>query len=527
MMDVMRKFFATVSFAVALGALSVSAEPVLESAPWSGPLNLWVMDNGIGSQKAVHKLVKKFKRDTDIPVEVRVLNWGNAYTVITDAFAAPDSVADFPDVLQLGSTWVPHFASVGKIRVLDTLLTQVDTSRFYAEAFKASHIAGKADVYSLPWFLDVRALFANEWLWHTLDIQDSDINSVPKFLGSLRAINRGELKNSEMKRVAAFALPGKDDWTGPQQMSPFIWSSGGDFLNCGDGKCRSALLDSATLAGLAIYVKILGDEELAPLSLSENSAQNAARFVNSELLIHYGTSELVRQLEYPEDVGGLRSSAIADDGIMILSAPESPYSRSTFVGGSHLALTVHDDSVRLQAAENLLAYLLRADNVDAFCRAVGFLPSDRGLISIWNQDRRYSQIIQSLESGKSFPNIPEWGDIEAVLNQLANDIGTTLSTNRDDASRAREIAKLLVKTHNRVNEILENRESLDEAALTKQIEGVLLAEIPEIMPEELKFEPVDAPLPLWRVIDLLVVILIAVIVIAIVGVIVYVVRRKK
>ena len=192
-----------------------------------------------------------------------------------------------------------------------------------------------------------------------------------------------------------------------------------------------------------------------------------------------------------------------------------------------MALTVHDDSVRLQAAENLLAYLLRADNVDAFCRAVGFLPSDRGLISIWNQDRRYSQIIQSLESGKSFPNIPEWGDIEAVLNQLANDIGTTLSTNRDDASRAREIAKLLVKTHNRVNEILENRESLDEAALTKQIEGVLLAEIPEIMPEELKFEPVDAPLPLWRVIDLLVVILIAVIVIAIVGVIVYVVRRKK
>ena len=479
MMDVMKKFIAALTFAIVFLATSASAEPVLQSAPWSGPLYLWVMDNGIGSQKAVHKLVKKFKRDTGISVEVRVLNWGNAYTVITEAFASPDSIVDFPDVLQLGSTWVPHFASVGKLRVLDTLLAQIDSSRFYTEAFKASHIAGKADVYSLPWFLDVRALFANEWLWHTLDIQDSDINSMSKFLGSLRAINRGELKNSEMKRVAAFALPGKDDWTGPQQMAPFVWEFGGDFLKCENGACKSNLLDSATLAGVAVYVKILGDEELAPQSLFENSAQNAVRFVNSELLIHYGTSELVRQLEYSEDVGGLRSSAIADDGIMILST-DGPHSHSTFVGGSHLALPAHDDPVRFRAAETLLAYMLRADNIDAFCRAVGFLPSDRGLISIWNQDRRYSQLIQSLEKGRSFPNIPEWGEIESLLNQLSNDVGTTLSVNADSVTRTREIAKLL-----------------------------------------------SSSFRLWRLIDVLVVLAIIAIFLVPIGVIVFVVRRKK
>ena len=539
MMDVMEKMakhlrhgtlatlVASVSVVVAAFAMPASAEPVLQSAPWSGPLNLWVMDNGVGSQKAVHKLVKKFKRDTGIPVEVRVLNWGNAYTVITDAFANPDSVPDFPDVLQLGSTWVPHFASVGKLRVLDTLLTQIDSSRFYAESFKASRIAGQADVYSFPWFLDVRTLFANEWLWHTLDIQDSDINDFTKFLGALRAINRGELKNTEMKRVAAFALPGKDDWTGPQQMAPFVWGFGGDFLTCDGDTCKSSLLDSLTLAGLAIYVKILGDEELAPHSLSENSAQNAVRFVNSELLIHYGTSELVRQLEYPADVGGLRSSAIADDGIMILSGPEGPYSRSTFVGGSHLALPVQGDSVRFHAAENLLAYLVRADNIDAFCRAVGFLPSDRGLISIWNQDRRYSQIIKSLETGKSFPNIPEWGEIEGVLNQLANDIGATLSTNANAEARNRDIAKLLVKAHKDVNGILRNDSAFDEAGAIKRVEKALAADIPEIMPEDLKFEPSAASVHLWRLIDAFVVLVILAAIIVPIGLITYIVRRKK
>lgn len=522
---------AAASIAITAVATPANAEPVLQSAPWSGPLYLWVMDNGVGSQKAVHKLVKKFRRDTGIPVEVRVLNWANAYAAISEALANPDSVADFPDVLQLGSTWVPHFASIGKLRVLDTLLAQIDSSRFYPELFKASRMVGSPDVYSFPWFLDVRVFFANEWLWHSLDIQDSDISDFSRFLGSLRAINRGELKNSEMKRVAAFALPGKDDWTGPQQMAPFVWSYGGEFLDCEEGSCRSGLLDSLTLAGISVFVKILGDNELAPLSLSENSAQNAARFVNSEVLIHYGSSELVRQLDYPEDVGGLRSSAIADDGIMILPSPEGPRAHYTFVGGSHLALPKHGDSVRYAAAEMLLSYLLRSDNIDGFCRAVGFLPSDRGLISIWNQDRRYSQVIQSLEIGKSFPNIPEWGEIECILNKLTNDIGTALSLNENEDIRGREVAKLLVQAHKDVNKVLRRDDSLDEAAALKMVENALLADIPEVLPDDLKFEHPTSLYPMWRVVDIIIVVafvLISLVVIAaFVCLIVCLVRRKK
>ena len=85
--------------AVALVATAAVAVPELSRADVD-TLHLWMMDNGLGSQKAVKKLVKKFQRDTGIPVEVRVLNWGEAYDVITKAFAGPDSVADFPDVIQ-------------------------------------------------------------------------------------------------------------------------------------------------------------------------------------------------------------------------------------------------------------------------------------------------------------------------------------------------------------------------------------------------------------------------------------------
>jgi multiple sugar transport system substrate-binding protein len=484
--------------AVALVATAAVAVPELSRADVD-TLHLWMMDNGLGSQKAVKKLVKKFQRDTGIPVEVRVLNWGEAYDVITKAFASPDSVADFPDVIQLGSTWVPHFASVGSIRPLDSLIAQVDSSRFYAESFRASHIGAGKEVYSFPWFLDVRALFANEWLWHTLGIEESDIASYSKFMGALRAINRGELKNSEMKRVAAFALPGHEDWTGPQQMAPFIWNFGGDFLDCRQGACTSALLDQKTLDGLAVYAAILGDEELAPQSLHENSQQNAVRFINSELLIHYGTSELIRQLEFSEEAGGLRSSAIADDGIIILPFLASSF-KSTFVGGSHLALPTGGDSTKFAAAQSLLAYLLRTDNLDAYCRAVGFLPSDRGLISIWNQDRRYSQLVQSLESGKSFPNIPQWGAIEGVLIKFANDMGSMFAVTEDKAARNHELAELLVQAHFRIMEILGQKETEKEAGLVARAETAFATEIQEIEPEDLQFEPLPTPQPAWRMV---------------------------
>ena len=86
----------------------------------------------------------------------------------------------------------------------------------------------------------------------------------------------------------------------------------GDFIVKDGAKYRSALLDTNTLKGIAIYAKILGDSELAPFGLQDNSERSASRFVNSEQLVHYSTSELIRQLEYPASAGGLRSSAIAE-----------------------------------------------------------------------------------------------------------------------------------------------------------------------------------------------------------------------
>ena len=74
---------------------------------------------------------------------------------------------------------------------------------------------------------------------------------------------------------------------------------------------------------------------------------------------------------------------------------------------------------------------------------------------------------------------------------------------------------------------LHNKETFDDAEVLRRVEAALAVEIPEVMPEDLKFEPSSSSFRLWRLIDVLVVLAIIAIFLVPIGVIVFVVRRKK
>ena len=444
-------------------------------------LSIWVMDNGLGSKNAMHRLVKKFYRETGIPVKLTSLSWGEAFRKITFAFADSNDVA--PDVIQLGSTWVPHFAATGAIRPIDDLISKIDTARFLGEGLRSTHISGKPETYAVPWFIDVRGFFVNERIWSELGFEDSDIDSYPQFLGVLKTIAKSDMKTESGVKVTPIALPGKDDWAGQQCMAPFVWSHGGDFVVPAGKGYRSALLDSNTLVGLALYAKIMGDAQMAPHSLYENSSDNADGFVRSARVFHYGTSELIKQLEFPEQAGGLANSSIAKDGIKVMVLPAGPFGRFSFMGGSHLALGNKKDTSKYALAEQLRAYMLRADNIDAFSRQVGFLPADRSILHIWNRDLRYSKLVAELEHCRSFPNIPEWGEVEKILIDLSNNMGALFANTKHKKKRSAAHAKLVYDANTKINEILAHPDSLNYAETLHWIQHFFLNEYKETYPK--------------------------------------------
>lgn len=447
----------------------------------SDTLSIWVMDNGLGSKNAMIRLVKKFYRETGIPVKLTSLTWGEAFNRIAQTFADSNEVA--PDVIQLGSTWVPHFAAAGHIRPVDYLMPQIDSARFLGEGLRSAHISGRPEMYAVPWFIDVRGFFVNERLWRELGFEDADMDSYSQFLGVLKTIASSDLKNESGVKVTPFALPGKDDWAGQQCMAPFVWSHGGDFVVPSGKGYRSALLDSNTLVGLALYAKIMGDAQMAPHSLFENSSDNADGFVRSERVIHYGTSELIKQLEYSAEAGGLANSAIAKDGIKVLELPSGPHGKFSFMGGSHLALGNKKDTSKYALAEQLLAYMLRADNIDAFSRQVGFLPADRSILHIWNRDSRYSKIVAGLEHSRSFPNIPEWGEVEKILIDLSNGMGTLFVNTKNKKRRSAILAKMVCDANAKINRILDFPDTLNDSERMHWAQQFFLYDYKEIYPK--------------------------------------------
>ncbi|SIO40720.1 extracellular solute-binding protein [Fibrobacter sp. UWB11] len=444
-------------------------------------LSIWVMDNGLGSKNAMNRLVKKFYRETGIPVKLTSLSWGEAFNRITRTFADSNEIA--PDVIQLGSTWVPHFASIGYIRPIDFMMAKIDSARFLGEGLRSSHISGRPGTYAVPWFIDVRGFFVNERIWQELGFDDSDFESYSHFLGVLKTIANTDLTTEAGVKVTPFALPGKNDWAGQQCMAPFVWSHGGDFVVPAGKGYRSALLDSNTLVGLALYATIMGDAQMAPHSLYENSSDNADGFVRAERVIHYGTSELIKQLDYPVEVGGLANSAIAKDGIKVLNLPSGTHGRFSFMGGSHLALGHKKDSSKYALAEQLLAYMLRADNIDAFSRQVGFLPADRSILHIWNRDSRYSKLVAELEHSRSFPNIPEWGEIENVLIDLSNKMGALFASTKHKKKRSAALAQIVYDANARINEILAYSDSLNYAEKLHWVQRFFLEDYKETYPK--------------------------------------------
>ena len=451
-----KRIFGIALFLMSL-ALCGTAQAVPELRAMPTPpdtLVLWVMDQDINAGTALQKLMKKYTRQSGVPVKIRFLDWGSAFAELNKALVNEAGEAnDYPDVLQLGSTWVPYFAKAGMITPVTELLDAVDTSRFYPEAMKSAHIGRDTVVYAIPWFLDVRGFFANERIWLELGLHDSEIETYPKFYGVLRAISEAKVVNRQGMEVAPFEFGVKDDWTGYQQMSPFLWNFGGDFVVDTEKGYRSALADSLTLVGLRHYLKLLRDLEISPYNLKENSAQSADRFVRAEQLIIFGTSELIRKIEFDNDIGGLMDSPLAKDGIITISGPKGPFGNHSFVGGSHLTLPKNANPIKRNRAYDLFLFMLRADNIDYYSRQCGFIPPDRGLIRIWMQDPRYNHLIEGLENhGRSTQNIPEWSEIEMSVNGMVSAIAASLLKNAPDVND--EIVRFVFDTHQKINDIL-------------------------------------------------------------------------
>ena len=101
------------------------------------PLTVWIMPNGASPQETLENRLELFTKKTGIPTKVQVLDWGEAWNRISLALSGEQPA---PDVLQLGTTWIPYFASRKEIQPLNSELDRIQPERFVPVSWNTTHI---------------------------------------------------------------------------------------------------------------------------------------------------------------------------------------------------------------------------------------------------------------------------------------------------------------------------------------------------------------------------------------------------
>lgn len=133
-------------------------------------INVW----GMGEEaKSLPKMAEMFEKENpDIKVKVQALPWDTAHDKLLTAVASKKG----PDVVQMGTTWIPEFANAGALKDLTPFLDkypELNQDNFYPGSIQTGTYEDK--YVGVPWYIDTRVLY-----YRTDLLKEVGYNEAPK-----------------------------------------------------------------------------------------------------------------------------------------------------------------------------------------------------------------------------------------------------------------------------------------------------------------------------------------------------------
>ncbi|AFK85372.1 MULTISPECIES: sugar ABC transporter substrate-binding protein [Thermoanaerobacterium] len=371
-------------------------------------LQVWIMPNSPQTVDDFLNVVKPFTdANPNIKIKVTVLDWGSAWTKITTA--ATSGVG--PDVLQLGTTWVPAIASMGALEDLTDKVSDLGgASAFLPAAWNSTGIKNSGKTSAVPWFVDTRGIFYRTDVFEKAGIDPKQAFATwDSFLDAAKKINNMDING---QKIAAIGLPGKNDWNVVHNFASWIWGAGGDYLSPDD---QHAVFNSqAALKGIDFYTGLALQGLVPKAVLEKNSTDVENLFAKGQFAMIFSGPWLVKNFSTPADKGGL-SDTIAAKNYAVANLPEGPAGRFSFFGGSDLA--IFKASTHKTEAYNLIKYLVTKEAQVNYAKVSGMLPALKEALDdpYITSDPHMAVFKEIAQYGRSYPAVPAWGQIENIL----------------------------------------------------------------------------------------------------------------
>ncbi|KAA9007699.1 sugar ABC transporter substrate-binding protein [Paenibacillus spiritus] len=394
---------------------SASSAPSASKAPAEAEaskdpvtLTAWIMPNSPKPDADFLKTIDPYlKEHPNVSVKVTVLDWGSAWTKITTAATSGAG----PDLLQLGTTWVPAIASMGGIDKLNDKVADVGGAESYLPAiWDTTSVSGQEDIYAVPWFVDARAIYYRTDAFKQAGVDTATaFKDWDSFKAALEKVNGVTVDG---KKMAALGLPGKNDWNVVHNIFPWVWAAGGSVL--ADDNKTVTFNDEKGLQGVMYYTGLAHEGLVEKASLEKNSSQIESDFGDGKSAVIISGAWLAKNFATPKANGGMSDKAAAKN-FAVAPLPAGPGGQYTFVGGSDL--TVFSGSKHKEATWDLIKYLSTDEAQQAYADVSGQLPSKLSVLNDPNQDVSMKAFAEATKYGRGYPAIPQWGPTETALQK--------------------------------------------------------------------------------------------------------------
>lgn len=379
-------------------------------------LSWWNFWTDANIKPVVQQIVNDFERlHPGVRVDLVDLTWADGHDKIAIAFSSGAG----PDVVELGSDWIPEFSSTGHL--WDLTETTADDRDRYLMWDPANY---QDRIFAFPWILGTRVLFANNDLLAQAGIPSDyspatwdDLYQSSKAMGDLADDVYGFGSNSaERHRLY-------------KKFLPFLWSNGGSILSDDGTGCR---LDSPeALEALEYYLK------LCQTGMTDTQRRLEDAFLEGKIGFVISGDWLLKRID--REKPGFNFST------HLIPVPRQGEPSISFAGGEYLAVNARSPHREMAAA--LIRHICSSENQILFClknRTANPSSITAASDSAFLAQPHFDTFVRQLETSRMPPAHPKWVYIEGKLEQAIEEALYNAKTPR----------QALIDAKNEIDELL-------------------------------------------------------------------------
>ncbi len=381
-------------------------------------LEFWELSVG---EELMRSLLDKFERQhPGIRVRFQQLSWDFGLDKVITAIAAGNA----PDLVELGTDWVPQFAASG---VLHDLTDEV--APFKGEFLLWDPLTYQDRIYGLPWLAGTRILFYNRALFAQAGLDPARPPETWEDL--LQAAKAVDALGENLYGIGLHVGEAYAPW---QQFLPFAWGNGGEVLSADGTIC---LLDEPPVVEALRFYR-----SLKPFALVERQPQVNQLFAEGRIGIQISGSWNFALIP--------RMNPTLNYGVGLLPRPSRAHGTpASFAGGEVLVLL--KSSRHREAALELARFLIQEEQAMAIVEAQrNVVPTAKSAIRhpYYQLHPEQRLFFEQVQYAVAPPAHPAWVQMQEKVTRAIEEV---ILSDRDPL-------EVLRATTGEINRILQARE---------------------------------------------------------------------